>query len=105
MPSHNDIHMLPVDDMSPDECAELTNVAYWRRVKRACDAEMAQGHYPAALSQLLHEMALNTLRGEQGDEIAAKYASDHLDWAMNIRQATEYDWATCLKLAEVFLYG
>jgi hypothetical protein len=104
---HADIHMLPVDDLSPEQCAELQNFAYWKRVQRACDAELASAGFDLEkpLSHILVDMAKNSLRGEGGDNIAEKYASDHLDWAMNIRQATEYDWATCLQLAEVFLYG
>lgn len=108
MPSHADVHMLPVDDMTPEQCAELQNFAYWKRVHRACDAELASAGFVAVpLREVLRKIVAtedNSLT-PRIRKLSDQYMSDQFDWAMNIRQATEYDWATCLQLAEVFLYG
>lgn len=103
MTAHSvDIAFIPVGSCTSAEAKELNIVDYWRQVKRQVDDELS-AEAPYQQADLKNQLFLladgcNSAADEQHTNVT-------LDWAMAIRQATDYDWATCLRLAGVFYYG
>lgn len=106
------IAVIPIGDRSVEESANLPIKRFWQELKLAVDNEMtAEGLNPGSdgPSQDFKEQILEIADAFDSGPLTRasneEGISVQLDWAMQIRQATSYDWATCLYVAGVFFYG
>src|SRR6478672_11616272 len=100
MPGSN-IYLVPVNDLDEEDIVKLPREEYLRSIKASAEEE--QRLQPAWMNKPdLKNKMFELMDGITADGSTQTHVEITLDWAMQVRLATEMPWAQCLQLAEVW---
>lgn len=102
----SNIYLVPLGDRTEEEVLRMPHHKYLQELAQVVSNEQAAQpdwmSCPDLKNQLFQLYDSLTSSSHTGNDLGVEIT---LDWAMQVRAATELPWAQCLQIASVFYYG